>query len=65
MEETDELMGITNKTLAEFIYDMIKISKSVMDFEIKLKENDADIPNDIINSLYAKITKFIPNKYRQ
>lgn len=60
MEQLDEQMGVTSKTLAEFIYDLIKKSKSVMDFENKLKENDADIPNDIVNSLYAQITKLIP-----
>ena len=55
-------MGVTSKTLAEFIYDLIKRSKSVMDFENKLRENDADIPSDIVNSLYAQITKLIPFK---
>lgn len=57
-------MGVSSKTLAEFIYDLIRRSKSVMDFENKLRENDADIPNDIVNNLYAHITKLIPSKYK-
>ncbi len=34
-----------------------------MDFENKLKENDAEIPDDIVNSLYALITNLIPQKF--
>ena len=56
-------MGVSSKILAEYVYDLIKKSKSVMDFENKLKENDAEIPNDIVNNLYAQITKLIPQKY--
>lgn len=63
MEYIDEQLGVTSKTLAEFIFDLIKKSQSVMDFENKLKENDAEIPDDIVNSLYALITNLIPQKF--
>ena len=60
MSEMDQSLQIRDKTLAEFILDLAKASTSVMNFEKKLEENGAEFSIELISTMYALITKMLP-----
>ena len=61
----EEEIGLRDKTLSEFVLTLARDSKSVNDFEKALEENGAEFTIDLINSLYAMITRLLPDPKRQ
>jgi len=59
MTELDRELGVKDKTLAEFILNLATQSKSVDAFSTNLMENGADFSIDLINTLYAMISKVV------
>ena len=57
MVEIDRELGMKNKELAEFVLHLAKQSKSVDAFSGSLEENGADFSIDLVNTLFALITK--------
>ena len=64
MTEMDRALGINDKVLAEYILSLAKKSKSVMEFEEKLKANGADFSAELTSSMYALITKMLPECFQ-
>ena len=61
MLHLEKEIGVKDKTLAEFVLSLARKSTNVADFEKMLDSNEADFPIDLINSLYAMITRVIPD----
>ena len=57
MTELDRELSIKDKTLAEFVLNLARSSKSVDHFLSALEENGADFSIDLVNTLYATITR--------
>lgn len=51
--------------IGNFVVDVAKDSKNVMDFEEKLKEKGSKLTPDLIPTLYALITKMMPEWFEQ
>ena len=49
--------------IGNFVVDVAKESKNVMDFEERLKEKGSNLTPDLIPTLYALITKMMPEWY--
>ena len=56
----DKALEIRDKVLAEFVLDLAKKSSTVMEFEKNLEENGAEFSIELISSMYALITKMLP-----
>eukprot|EP00351_Strombidinopsis_sp_SopsisLIS2011_P001165 CAMPEP_0116888216 /NCGR_PEP_ID=MMETSP0463-20121206/23081_1 /TAXON_ID=181622 /ORGANISM="Strombidinopsis sp, Strain SopsisLIS2011" /LENGTH=87 /DNA_ID=CAMNT_0004552445 /DNA_START=22 /DNA_END=285 /DNA_ORIENTATION=+ len=54
-----------DKTLAEFVLDLAKKSETVNDFQSKLEENGAEFEIELINSIYAYVTKMLPGLFKR
>ena len=65
MDEIEVSLEIRDKTLSEFVLSLAKESKSVMQFEQKLDENGAEFSIELISTLYALITKMLPDNFRR
>jgi ATP-dependent RNA helicase DHX8/PRP22 len=65
MSEMDKSVGIKDKVLAEFVLDLAKRSRNVMEFEKLLDENGAEFSVELINTLFALITKMIPECFER
>jgi ATP-dependent RNA helicase DHX8/PRP22 len=57
----EQEIGLKDKTLAEFILNLAKSASTASDFERLLTENGADFTIDLMNSLYAMITRVMPD----
>jgi len=57
MAEIDRELGMRSKELAEFVLHLAKQSKSVDTFLTSLEENGADFSIDLVNTLFALITR--------
>jgi len=57
----EQEVGLRDKVLAEFVINLAKSSQTVADFENSLVDNGADFTIDLINNLYAMITRVIPD----
>jgi hypothetical protein len=57
MTEIDRELGLKNKELAEFVLHLAKQSKTVDHFLNQLEENGADFSIDLVNTLFALITR--------
>jgi len=57
MTELDRELSIKDKTLAEFVLNLAKQSKSVDHFLSELEDNGADFSIDLVNTLFALITR--------
>jgi hypothetical protein len=57
MVEIDRELGLKNKELAEFVLHLAKQSKTVDQFLNSLEENGADFSIDLVNTLFALITR--------
>ena len=60
MNEMERALEIRDKVLAEFVLDLAKNSKTVMEFEKQLEANGAEFSIELISSMYALITKMLP-----
>ena len=60
MNEMERALEIRDKVLAEFVLDLAKNSKTVMEFEKQLETNGAEFSVELISSMYALITKMLP-----
>ena len=58
-------LDIRDKVLAEFILSLAKKSSSVMQFETKLGESGAEFSVELISTLYAMITKMLPECFER
>jgi hypothetical protein len=65
MSEMDQALSIRDKVLAEFILNLAKRSTSVMHFEQLLEENEADFSIELISTMYALITKMLPEHFKR
>jgi ATP-dependent RNA helicase DHX8/PRP22 len=59
----DQQLGVKEKVLAEFILDLAKGSPNVDVFDKHLADKEADFPSSLVNSLYATITKMLPDHF--
>ena len=50
--------------LAEFILKLAKESPSVTEFEKLLIENEAEFSIDLINAIYANVTRMLPENFK-
>ena len=57
----EQEVGLRDKTLAEFILSLAKKSQTVSEFEAHLADNGAEFSIDLINSLFATITRGVPD----
>jgi ATP-dependent RNA helicase DHX8/PRP22 len=57
----EQEVGLRDKVLAEFILSLARQSQTVTEFEAHLVENGAEFTIDLINSLYAMITRVVPH----
>ena len=64
MSEMEKALGLSDKVLAEFVLELAKKSRTVMDFEDKLKANGADFSGELVSSMFALITKMLPECYQ-
>ena len=60
MNEMERAGEIRDKVLAEFVLGLAKNSKTVMEFEKQLAANEAEFSVELIGSMYALITKMLP-----
>ena len=60
MNELHSSVGIKDKTLAEFILNLARQAPNVSAFEQELKNNEADFEQDLVNTIYAVVTRIFP-----
>ncbi len=60
MGELNSQVGIKDKTLAEFVLSLAKKASSVDQFGTQLAANGADFDQDLINTIYAVVTRIFP-----
>ena len=60
--ELDAHLGVSDKTLAEFIIDLAQKHPELGAFRAALDENGAEFPSSFASSLLALITKMMPKK---
>ena len=60
MSELHSSVGIKDKTLAEFILSLARKSPTVAHFERELAANEADFEQDLVNTIYAVVTRVFP-----
>ncbi|XP_078155539.1 ATP-dependent RNA helicase [Carex rostrata] len=58
--ELESHVGVADKTLAEFITELGRSSTSVSEFDKKLKENGADMPDYFVRTLLTIIHAILP-----
>ena len=64
MQELDRALDLKDKVLAEFILDLAKKSQNVDQFEKMLVENEADFSIELVNNLYATVTRMLPEYFK-
>ncbi|PRW58375.1 putative pre-mRNA-splicing factor ATP-dependent RNA helicase [Chlorella sorokiniana] len=60
--ELENHLGIADKTLAEFIVELSKGKNSSKEFRLVLRENGADMPDSLVETLWAIIQKMAPGR---
>lgn len=65
MTEMDSALQIRDKVLAEFVLDLAKKCKTVMQFETLLEQNGADFSIELISTIFALITKMLPEFFER
>ena len=63
MEQVRGQMGINDKVLAEYLLAMAKQSKTAMEFEEKLKPTAGENAESLASSLFALVTKLMPEHF--
>ena len=58
--ELENHLGIADKTLSEFIVELSKGKASVKEFRLALRENGADMPDSLVETLWAIIQRMLP-----
>jgi hypothetical protein len=64
LQELDRALGCNEKVLAEFVLDIAKKSASVAEFEKKLNDNEAEFSIELVNSIYAIVTRMLPEHFK-
>jgi hypothetical protein len=65
VQELDRALEIKDKVLAEFILDLAKKSQSVKEFEKILIDNEAEFSIELINNIYATVTRMLPEHFKK
>ena len=65
MSELHSSVGIKDKTLAEFVLNLARKAPTVAAFETELKQNEADFEQDLVNTIYAVVTRIFPRQRTQ
>ena len=65
VQELDRALEIKDKVLAEFILDLAKKSQNVKEFEQKLVENEAEFSIELVNTIYATVTRMLPEQFKK
>ena len=65
VQELDRALEIKDKVLAEFILDLAKKSQSVKEFEKILIDNEAEFSIELINNIYATVTRMLPEQFKK
>jgi len=60
MGELHGSVGIKDKTLAEFVLSMARKAPNVDDFGKDLQANGADFDQDLVNTIFAVVTRIFP-----
>ena len=60
--ELDNHLGVSDKTLAEFIIDLAKKNPELPAFRAALDENGAEFPQSFAQSLLALIQRLMPKE---
>ncbi|KAL4424788.1 hypothetical protein ABPG77_000828 [Micractinium sp. CCAP 211/92] len=60
--ELENHLGLADKTLSEFIIELSKGKGSVKEFRLELRENGADMPDALVDTLWAIIQKMMPGR---
>lgn len=58
--ELENHLGLADKTLAEFIIELAKGKPNVKEFRLVLRENGADMPDSLVDTLWAVIQRMLP-----
>ena len=64
MQELERALDVKDKVLAEFVLDIAKKCSSVSEFEKTLAEYDAEFSIELINTIYATVTKMLPEYFK-
>lgn len=65
MAEIESSIGVVDKRLAEFVLKVARASKTIDDFESKLKSVGAAFDSDLLKKMYAMITKLLPESFQR
>jgi ATP-dependent RNA helicase DHX8/PRP22 len=60
LAELENHLGIAEKTLSEFIIELSKGKSSSKEFRLALRENGADMPDSLVETLWAVIQRMLP-----
>lgn len=60
--ELEHHLGLADKTLSEFIIELSKGKNSVKEFRLELRENGADMPDALVETLWAIILRMMPGR---
>lgn len=61
----DRSLSLKDKTLAEFVLDLAKKSETVDIFQSSLEENGAEFEIELVNTIYAYVTKMLPDLFKR
>lgn len=64
MTDIDLAIGVKDKVLAEFVLDIAKKSTSVIDFEKQLNDYEAEFSIELVNTIYANVTRMLPEHFK-
>eukprot|EP00890_Picochlorum_soloecismus_P002612 jgi/Picsp_1/3351/NSC_06189-R1_probable pre-mrna-splicing factor atp-dependent rna helicase-like len=60
--ELENNLGIADRTLSEFVIDICRDKKSIKGFESALKEQGAELPSPLVETLWNVIQRMLPGK---
>ena len=64
MAELERALDVKDKVLAEFVLDLAKQCRSVAEFEKLLEEYEAEFSIELINTIYATVTRMLPEYFQ-
>ena len=63
--ELEVHLGLSEKTLSEFIIDLSKGTKTLKEFQAKLNKNGAELPAQLVETIWNIIQRLMPAQSKQ
>ncbi len=63
--ELEVHLGLSEKTLSEFIIDLSKGTKHLKEFQAKLAKNGAELPAQLVETIWSIIQRLMPAQSKQ